>query len=362
MSTNGSSNDLSGGDATNGSGKMYPIELEAAAASLPAVEEIQTQNNPRKASPNRNRMWLLIGVAVFIALLVIIVPVAVVSKKNDSESNEPRKTTYDEVVQFLTQGQISALSDIDQPGRPQNTAARWIANTDGANLPLPDAVDSAEGIRYVVRYVMAVNYFAMDGPNWRFDHQFLSKHDICFWHDSRTVNGVFCELFSVDPRQMPRYVHLDEMFLKGEIPKENFKLSSLYHFSMQLNAIQGVLPSELCQMEEAKLIALNGNSLTGQLPACLADLPDLEALFLNGNEIGGNVPSEYCTFPKLQVLNLGFNEMEGQVPSCLHNIPTIQEILLHRNRLDGDIPTELCQADSLTVLSLGWNDLSGKFC
>ena len=43
--------------ATTGSGKMFPVELEASAASLPAVEEIQTEVNPRKASSSKKKSW-----------------------------------------------------------------------------------------------------------------------------------------------------------------------------------------------------------------------------------------------------------------------------------------------------------------
>jgi hypothetical protein len=43
----------------------------------------------------------------------------------------------------------------------------------------------------VERYVMAVFYFATDGPNWLTSYDFLGISSICEWNDSGVL-GVLC--------------------------------------------------------------------------------------------------------------------------------------------------------------------------
>jgi hypothetical protein len=54
---------------------------------------------------------------------------------------------------------VSATEDVDEEGSPQNKAANWIINEDGARLCPQD--DS-----FIQRYVMAVFYYSTNGNRW----------------------------------------------------------------------------------------------------------------------------------------------------------------------------------------------------
>ena len=51
---------------------------------------------------------------------------------------------------------------------------------------------------YMVRYVMAVNYFALGGIQWDAHLQFLMENDVCDWNDDIHIEddiyrmGLFC--------------------------------------------------------------------------------------------------------------------------------------------------------------------------
>jgi hypothetical protein len=133
----------------------------------------------------------------------VIIPAVVVSKNNNSQEesssalgndvsaeNRPR-STYQEVVQFIVDQGISTESEVTTPETPQYKAAWWLAQDDPANVPVPTTSDrnSYDGYRYMTRYVMAVNYYAFDGPNWRVDINWMNDLDICDWNRQLLING-----------------------------------------------------------------------------------------------------------------------------------------------------------------------------
>ena len=46
-----------------------------------------------------------------------------------------------------------------------------------------------DGVRFVSRYVSALLYFALDGPNWASQLNFLSEKEICDWNQIYVADG-----------------------------------------------------------------------------------------------------------------------------------------------------------------------------
>jgi hypothetical protein len=69
-------------------------------------------------------------------------------------SPETRESLMSTFIQI-----VSATEDVDEEGSPQNKAANWIINEDGARLCPQD--DS-----FIQRYVMAVFYYSTNGNRW----------------------------------------------------------------------------------------------------------------------------------------------------------------------------------------------------
>jgi len=150
----------------------------------------------------------------------------------DCLNSSPSKArpTLEEVVTYLSNG-VSDESVLRRSGSPQNKAARWLATEDGAAISLPKQgferrrelhqhTDNSDAYMYVFRYVMAVNYFALDGPNWLFDMNFLTDNPICEWNQvsfGNTDTGRVYEIGGVtcDPdTNLPIAVDLGEFFGK----------------------------------------------------------------------------------------------------------------------------------------------------
>ena len=96
-----------------------------------------------------------------------------------SPSSEPTSVKYMEIVRKL-----EPLSG-DAPrilGTPQYHAAMWMADKD----PIPNLSTGSTGLdlddpQFEQRYIMALFYFAMDGPNWENNNGWLSEESECFW-------------------------------------------------------------------------------------------------------------------------------------------------------------------------------------
>jgi len=101
------------------------------------------------------------------------------------DNTEERLSTIDEIIEWMAKEDVSHRTDMETTGKPQNEAVQWLALYDHANLPVPTSGtrdDMGDGYKYVVRYVMAVNYFALGGNLWDKDYFFMSKRDVCGWH------------------------------------------------------------------------------------------------------------------------------------------------------------------------------------
>ena len=217
-------------------------DLDEAGVSLPLPEEIRTsigggstrRNNNRSITGPVSLKWVYLGAALSLIVLVIVIPIVsfrpssssnaatvsggdgpneyTISRGPDPEAATRPRPALQDVIQYLLDNGVSSQQDLQSEGSPQNMAASWLAEEDPANVIIPAFnVTMVDGYRYMTRYIMALNFFAMDGENWLDDMNFLSGGDVCYWH-SRYPNGLdlgcFCAAFDQNP--VPRWVHFSE--------------------------------------------------------------------------------------------------------------------------------------------------------
>jgi len=287
---------------------------------------------------------------------------------DEQETSPPRRPNFDEIVAYLSDG-VSDNSDLLRSGSPQNLAASWLATEDNAALSLPehsgwDYATDRDAYMYIFRYVMALNYFALDGPNWVATMSFLSGGDVCTWNGvSLGVDNTFVgfELGGVicDEEGLPIALDLEYNDLSGEIPKENGLLGSLLTLDLDHNNIQGELPKALCDLVDLELLLIESNNLDGELPSCISNWKNLRLLKLDNNALSGELPSGICSLADLEVLVLDKNLFSGTLPSCFSDLKSSQLISFSDNKFEGNLP-DLSMMSNLTQLFLDGNSFRGN--
>jgi hypothetical protein len=175
-------------------------EGESAAASLPSPEEYRMDRGGSQHASHRDCfLWTVIIATLCVMSLVVGLAVGLTARNNrddsasaaamspQSTSTAARQATVQQVTDYLTAQGVSGLGSSKTH---QHKAAVWMAQSDPGNLPIPSGgMDSETGYTYVERYVMALNYWALDGPNWKFSLNFLTEGHVCTWSEILT-NGV----------------------------------------------------------------------------------------------------------------------------------------------------------------------------
>lgn len=184
-------------------------ELERGSHSLPSVEEARTQGALSGANRHSGKSKRTIAmVAMLVAVIALVVGFSVATVQNNKSSSSKSSSAQDlngdgdtldegeedageletddavrldQVHIFLLGSAISSESDLKDTSKPQYKAAQWIANEDDWDIPETNDYDTAYS--FVQRYVMAVFYYALDGPNWTNSLNFLSTDlDTCEWN------------------------------------------------------------------------------------------------------------------------------------------------------------------------------------
>jgi hypothetical protein len=183
------------------------LETEMGSHSLPTVEEAHTQGtihaggSMHKGTGNRysgknKRTIALVAILVAVISLTVGFTIAFVqnhrgrSSSGNSNSLNSENDSDDSVDEarlqkthiFLLGTGISAEVDLKDPSKPQYQAALWMADKDDAQLDIPETFDYDLSFEFVQRYVMTVFYYALDGPNWTQQMNFLSSDGVCDWN------------------------------------------------------------------------------------------------------------------------------------------------------------------------------------
>jgi hypothetical protein len=127
---------------------------------------------------SRKQLYILGGLAG-ILFFVIIAMSAAIAQNNASAKGSSRERA---VVSFLSDN-FADRTALEAANSPQQRAARWIADEDPLNMPLPASNDYEDAYKFVQRYALAVLYYAWAGEKkWVMDYQFLSGQDECDWN------------------------------------------------------------------------------------------------------------------------------------------------------------------------------------
>jgi hypothetical protein len=169
---------------------------------------------------------------------------------------------------------------------------------------------------------------ATDGPNWTFPGQ---------W-GSTTIP--VADWFGVGVENIAGQDHVTGIFLN-------------------LNGLNGSIPSEVENLTYLKGLDLGGNQLPGDIPIFLFNLTLLEYLFLEVCQLTGTIPIEIGNLTNLGALSLSGNQLTGNIPVEFGNLSNIWSIDLRHNQFSGTIPIEIENLTSLGGLGLSYNEFSG---
>jgi hypothetical protein len=166
------------------------LKVEEGEASFPAPEEIRSSDTSRAEgdkSKRRSRcLWIAFGFMLFI--LVVVVPSVGVRRRNRKVRMQMQK-----VAEYFVSEGVSNQSSFDDPEAPHNFAVWWLVSN-GAAIPNSES-SPAEINSFLLRYVLALAYFALNGDDWDDDLNFLSGWDVCEWNSESDglEYGVVCD-------------------------------------------------------------------------------------------------------------------------------------------------------------------------
>jgi hypothetical protein len=188
-----------------------PVPSSNTITYVPSAEERRTNqtehHSDSKSSLGSNRfLKLLIAAMVVAAVLVVGVVIGVTSAGDSNGQPSPsgqgnsnprgsnpqrsiidtRESSIDEVIAIMANLGVSTLVALQTSGSPQNRAAIWLAETDGANLAVPTDFDTGlvELYKYITRYVMVVFYYSTLGETaWDSQVGFMTSFDVCRWYE-----------------------------------------------------------------------------------------------------------------------------------------------------------------------------------
>ncbi|CAJ1959364.1 unnamed protein product [Cylindrotheca closterium] len=341
-----------------------------------------------------------IALVIISAVIVVSLIFAYVPNQSSKEYHWMHGETdeYLAIQDFVTkQRGISHTDVFDDTNSPQYLAAQWMAHGDhDMAYPVPTTADPT----FEDRYVMAVLYFSLGGPQWENQVGFLSDGHICTWFEEFKVgneeyeedtvvyglNGCNeSEMTNNPDSYFPYILSLPSNGLIGTIPHEVQALYRLQVLNLEYNGgIKGTLPPGLWKMESLGQLILQWCNLKGTIPTWIGELTNLSYLGLGNNQLTGQVPAEIQKLTNLQLLGLDNNNLDGILDqfaplinlkslyldhnyisgtltdSIMASWPQLQELDLSDSLLMGSLPGNLFTAsDDLRVIDLHANLVQG---
>jgi Leucine-rich repeat (LRR) protein len=236
----------------------------------------------------------------------------------------------------------------------QGRAFDWIVNEDTN----PQLGEMAEDV-IIRRYALATIYFSTEGDSWVNNTNWLSNLTECDWFSS-SESGSGC---GIEGQTVFSSLELDNNNVTGELPYEVSLLSTVSEISIRNPVgtepyLRGTLPSELGKLTSITSLSLTGNQFSSGIPIELGDCVSLEKLDLSENGLNGELPSSLSSLANLTTLNLEGNFFAGRVdPAIFEGTSRLLELNLKRNRFTG-IPETITQLKQLQKLNLASNNLS----
>lgn len=164
-------------------------------------------DTPRKKRLSRHKVYCIVGSLALVAIAATIL--GFFSKGGSDESSTPTVSSSpppqggtseltQTVIDFLVEKGVSDPEALTTDGTPQRQAVDWMANTD--TLEYDPYEDES---RIIQRYAITVLYFALNGPQWKHQVNFLAPKEVCSWyrdipehkvHDIYSV-GITCNAY-----------------------------------------------------------------------------------------------------------------------------------------------------------------------
>lgn len=209
------------------------------------------------------------------------------------------------------------------------------------------------------REALVALYEATDGPNWRYNTNWLSDAPLGDWYGVNTDRAG--RVVSVYLKGTPGGFFRGKTThgLTGQLPTELGNLSYLTTLILGINDINGSIPKELGDLSRLTQLNLEDNDLTGSIPKELGGLASLTTLRIQNNQLTGPIPSEIGNLEKLTSIDLSGNQLSGQIPVEFGELTRLTILLLAGNHLIGELPEEFRYLTSLQRLTLDGNNLSG---
>jgi hypothetical protein len=151
-------------------------------------ETTSTEEQKRKARC-AILFWVIVLFVIVLLVLILIINLSI-SSSSASNHQGPSFDPFDAVVEYFSTKHVSSYKDLTTEGTPQNKAALWLAvHEDETAANIPELRNAHEGYLYMTRYIMALNYYSMDGHNWVNQLNFLSSKPVCDWNGFKPVNS-----------------------------------------------------------------------------------------------------------------------------------------------------------------------------
>ena len=175
---------------SGGTAKTAPTIVESSMdieQSMPTVAELTYKSESEdNVKPRAAALCVLYTLPFLVIAAVVAVVVAFTVASNNQQGPDLRTMSHDEafaaVVEYLGEHDISDYPALVREGSFQNQAAKWMAHGDPHSISIPrGAPDSKAGYGFLQRYVLALLYIQMDGPNWKYDVNFLKAESTCDW-------------------------------------------------------------------------------------------------------------------------------------------------------------------------------------
>ena len=202
------------------------------------------------------------------------------------------------------------------------------------------------------RYVFAMLYFALDGPIWRYQSNFLSADSVCEWNtgvlDVYETTGITCDPdtgqrelrisgnYYVDAYNTGEIYHVTQP-LVGSVPPELFLLSSLgkIEFHWISENFTALVPTRLDRLASIHTLLLPNHASTGTIPSEIGLLNmTMKYLSLTHQGYVGSIPSEVGSLSNLETLSLAFVSLSGTVPSEIGLLSSLRKWIVTGGDLD----------------------------
>ncbi len=192
------------------------------------------------------------------------------------------------------------------------------------------------------RETLVAFYNATDGPNWRFQSNWLSSRPINEW------SGV-----GVDGEGRVNSLNLRTQGLSGDVPSLLADLSKLQNLYLANNDLTGSIPATLGNLTGLRDLYLHRNEISGSIPSSLGRLENLVGLSLNDNALTGSIPSSLGDLDNLEWMWLENNKLSGGIPASLGKLTALKGLYLQNNEaMSGPLPSALTGLTSLDYLRL----------